>query len=57
MSKLMQEYRRQDLEAEGRCPECQHLLSDHENGRCLHVMLDSGWNQDYICGCTGGAHV
>jgi hypothetical protein len=35
-----------------RCPTCSHPLLEHENGRCLGVMLDHGWNQDTICDCT-----
>lgn len=41
-----------DAEAEiPRCPDCFHPLSEHENGRCSHMILDHGYNRDYICGC------
>lgn len=36
---------------EPRCPDCGHLISDHENGRCLHVNTGHGYYTDLFCEC------
>ena len=36
----------------GRCPNCSHPLSEHENGRCTYYMVsDHGYWSDPICSC------